>query len=1326
MRRQILARVIVLAALASASPGAQTTTDASSSNDELAARVRAELAAARTLPPALDRAVTPVIDRLWDAFDRDAAMGQVRFMDQYWRLAGNEGFDKSIDRVKARLVAAGFRELPARPTSPITAPSLWIEPAPTPSLGWDQSIATLAIVRDGQPEQVVLSREKERLALAINSFSTAPGGVIAPLIDVGGGGSANDYGNKDVKGAVVIGTAGTGPLFTQAVVNRGALGVVSMAKVPAYLDQSPDLLQWGSIAYDEAHKSFGFRATPRAAEALKAAAAASARVRVEIATSFARKPERTLAAEIPGATVPGERIVIAAHVQEPGANDNASGAATNMELARALVTSVLSARIPAPARTITFLWVNEITGSRRWLAEHADQKAGVRYMFSMDMTGEDITQTGGHFLVERFPDPGAVWQRPWDPHTEWGAGRVNASTLKGDLINDLHMAICERVAAKSLASVKRPWDVRSNPYEGGSDHTEFGNAGVPAVLDWHFTDRFYHTNRDTSEKTSPDEMRNVGTAVAASAWLMASADAQVGAAVRELITRAGDARVAVETREGAIARPGVKPEENATIVAAWRKWYDEAIASVGRLIVTPPAKEPAVQDSGQVADRPDSGLRTPDSGLDQTSRCDQVTMGPIPVTAVNVLWAADDRLFCPCASHAESHKEMRERQLLFETAPRSPNVLVRRAAALALGRLESATTISTLLAMLKDPQAEVRAEAANALAQSVKSGTPEVAAVWSAMKDRLMAPVPTDDTTAAALLESIGRLPLTAVAANAIGGLLIDCTIDVTCPPSTPGAAIDFRVPSGRLTGAVKGLEALTRKTPKVDLGANGLITLRRLAIHGRQDVARAPGAFARLRRLSVQTLMNVGDQDKDTILKATADGDWQVRRLGTMMLGGLAMEGPDADDRVVAELDQKLKDRAFQVRIEAVKVAARVAGRTGDCRVLLNATHDQSPAVMMQALDGLAPACTDTAPILERLRLVAGGLGNSSSALPWQVGARALMALAKLAPAEAAAYVTRRDVLASRTWQVRAAVATAAGRVKNEDALLALAKDTVPNVRVAALDGLRAMGSTHLLHAEALDALASDDFQLVRTAAISLKGAPKNDDTAMALLNALKRLSDQGKDTSRDPRLALFERLTEQQPVARLPLIKAHLMDFDPEVADAAQTLCERLVPGAVFPAEPHLRAPAQASREALATLPRTATIVMRNGDRIELQLLTAEAPMTIARFASLARAGYYNNLTFHRIVPNFVIQGGSPGASEYVGDARYMRDELGRAPHLRGAVGLSTRGRDTGDAQIFIDLVDLPRLDHDYTVFATVTAGMGAVDRVLEGATIANVEIR
>jgi len=127
----------------------------------------------------------------------------------------------------------------------------------------------------------------------------------------------------------------------------------------------------------------------------------------------------------------------------------------------------------------------------------------------------------------------------------------------------------------------------------------------------------------------------------------------------------------------------------------------------------------------------------------------------------------------------------------------------------------------------------------------------------------------------------------------------------------------------------------------------------------------------------------------------------------------------------------------------------------------------------------------------------------------------------------------------------------------------------------------------------------------------------------------------------------------------------------------------------------------------------------------RFDLALIGAEAPASALRFVRLAESGYYNGLTFHRVEPNFVIQGGSPGASEYIGDAAFLRDEVGRWPHVRGAVGISTRGRDTGDAQIFIDLVDNPRLDHQYTVFAHVLNGMEVVDAILEGDVIERVEI-
>jgi cyclophilin family peptidyl-prolyl cis-trans isomerase len=132
---------------------------------------------------------------------------------------------------------------------------------------------------------------------------------------------------------------------------------------------------------------------------------------------------------------------------------------------------------------------------------------------------------------------------------------------------------------------------------------------------------------------------------------------------------------------------------------------------------------------------------------------------------------------------------------------------------------------------------------------------------------------------------------------------------------------------------------------------------------------------------------------------------------------------------------------------------------------------------------------------------------------------------------------------------------------------------------------------------------------------------------------------------------------------------------------------------------------------------------ITMARGGVIEMRLLADEAPATVARVASLAAKGHYNGLTFHRVEPTFVLQGGSPGANEFMGDGPYMRDEPGVA-HNRATLGISTRGRDTGDAQIFVNLIDSPRLDHAYTVFAVVERGMDVADTVLEGDVMAKVE--
>ena len=82
-------------------------------------------------------------------------------------------------------------------------------------------------------------------------------------------------------------------------------------------------------------------------------------------------------------------------------------------------------------------------------------------------------------------------------------------------------------------------------------------------------------------------------------------------------------------------------------------------------------------------------------------------------------------------------------------------------------------------------------------------------------------------------------------------------------------------------------------------------------------------------------------------------------------------------------------------------------------------------------------------------------------------------------------------------------------------------------------------------------------------------------------------------------------------------------------------------------------------------------------------------------------------------------------PGASEYVGVDRFMRDELAGRSHMRGTIGISSRGRDTGDGQWFINLADNPLLDHEYTVFGEIVAGRAVAERIVEGDAIARVVV-
>jgi hypothetical protein len=496
-------------------------------------------------------------------FSGQRAYDQVAFMDQYFRWPGNTGFNASIRRVEDILKAAGYVDESKAPKGAVL--TYRIEHRPLRQPAWDPVDASVMIVGESSP---LLQWSTNRNMLAIASFSTPDTGIVAPLIDVGRG-TAADYDRSPVAGKVVLSDGGIGRVFAEAVQRRGALGAFAY-NLPAYTQPETHRhsIQFGSIPYDSVKRAWGIALSRDAVDRLRAALAKGpVMVRVKTTTKMYPSDELTLVAEVHGSVAPAERYVLSAHVQEPGANDNASGVGDLSEMARVLGTLVTNKSIQ-PKRTITMLFGLEIAQTRNFLAGDSLRTKGVRWGLSLDMTGEDTKKTGGTFLIEKMPDPSAVWTRGDEHHSEWGGRPIPKDSIVPSYYNDYLLARCLDQAAAT------GWVVRTNPFEGGSDHTPFLQFKKPGALFWHFTDVYYHTDGDRIDKVSKDELVNVGNAALASVLTLTSADGPTARALVAEVERAAVARLDVETAlsKAAIAGGGKRDAEE-EILRTWTNYY---------------------------------------------------------------------------------------------------------------------------------------------------------------------------------------------------------------------------------------------------------------------------------------------------------------------------------------------------------------------------------------------------------------------------------------------------------------------------------------------------------------------------------------------------------------------------------------------------------------------------------------------------------------------------------------------------------------------------------------------------------------------------------
>jgi hypothetical protein len=514
-------------------------------------------------------------------FSADNTHKTTAFVEQRWRLAGNKGFDESIYYVEKILKDAGYKkEVIGEADGPLT---YRIETRKMKRPTWEPVNATLSIQGEFTS---VLQFATNRNMIATYSASTPAGGITAELIDLGKG-KKEDFEGKDLTGKIVLAEAGAFQLYKQAIA-KGAVGVLAYS-LPKYTqpEKNVNSIQFQSISYaDSLSQKWAIMLSYQAKEKLKAALAKGiVMITVKIETKIYKADELTLVANARGSVKPDERFVYSAHVQEPGANDNATGVATLAEMARTTAKLIQQKKF-SPQRTITFLWGDEIVSTDRYIKDDAKRAEGIKWGLSLDMVGEDVSKTGGSFLIEKMPDPSAIWTRGKEKHTEWGGSVLKESQMFPHYFNDLLLNRCLQ-QAKSTG-----WVVNTNPFEGGSDHTPFLDAKIPGLLMWHFTDVYYHTDGDRLDMTSSEEMKNVGVSALATAYVLASADESSTLTLIDEIQKNALDRLNVEVALSKEAvNKGAKVTDEQHILEVWTSYYTAALDKMTEIPVKGTSKK---------------------------------------------------------------------------------------------------------------------------------------------------------------------------------------------------------------------------------------------------------------------------------------------------------------------------------------------------------------------------------------------------------------------------------------------------------------------------------------------------------------------------------------------------------------------------------------------------------------------------------------------------------------------------------------------------------------------------------------------------------------
>ncbi|MFX1575991.1 MAG: DUF4910 domain-containing protein [Promethearchaeota archaeon] len=441
-----------------------------------------------------------ILEELSGTIAKDYVSEIIRFH----RIQASPGFHDAIYYVKEVVDKfPGIRtEVEVYPADGKTKIGQWTAP-----LGWRVANGELHLV---SPEQQLLARFAETPVSVVAHSQSAD--IVAPLIYIENGASPRSYRRIDVKGKIVLTSDPAQQVQQEAVYKRGALGTIHFPPLERR-SKHPNLVSYLGIWPTKEEKNkvgFAFSVSGQVGTRLRHLIETEPEVLVhaKIDAELFNGEQRVLTAVIEGTEFLREETLLIAHLchPRPCANDNASGAALLMELARVTTTLIKEGKLPAPLRTIRFLWVPEFYGTIAYLNAHPELAPRTISAINCDMVGANPSIVGGQLNLHRTPD--------------------SLPSFTNDLLEYHLLEAAKEPQLISPDGTNHPFHFEVKKYDWRSDHTVFIDPtfNVPCPMLNHWPDAFYHSNLDTLDKIDTTQLQRVGYAVLMSVLTQAYAE----------------------------------------------------------------------------------------------------------------------------------------------------------------------------------------------------------------------------------------------------------------------------------------------------------------------------------------------------------------------------------------------------------------------------------------------------------------------------------------------------------------------------------------------------------------------------------------------------------------------------------------------------------------------------------------------------------------------------------------------------------------------------------------------------------------------------------